>query len=293
MNSLFRNFALSLLKGSTRLIVELLHRFHYGRKILYQIHEAIRSNWLSVKHDEVDMKFFVPNRKNYFRAITFSTKEPETLEWINSFKKDSIFWDIGANIGLYSIYSAIKKDCNVFSFEPSVFNLELLARNININNLSNRISIIPIPLDKSNSLSEMEFVSTELGGALSSFKHKIGHDGKSFKSIFQYSIIGLSMDEVSKLSIPSPDYVKIDVDGIEHFILEGGVKILKSVRSILIEINDDFKEQSMKCNSILTDLKFKLLKKQHGDRYDNINSKSKNTFNQIWVNQAISNDSIL
>ena len=58
----------------------------------------------------------------------------------------------------------------------------------NINNLSNRISIIPIPLDKSNSLSEMEFVSSELGGALSSFKHKIGHDGKSFKSVFQVTL---------------------------------------------------------------------------------------------------------
>ena len=286
---MLRNFTLSLLKGSTRIFVELLHRFHYGRKILYQINQAIHSNWLSITHDNIEMKFFVPNRMNYFRAITFSTKEPETLEWINSFEKNSIFWDIGANIGLYSIYSAKKKNCSVFSFEPSVFNLELLARNINLNHLSKLISIIPIPLDKSNSLSEMQFSSTDLGGALSSFNHKIGHDGKNFKSIFQYSIIGLSMDEISELSVPSPDYVKIDVDGIEHFILEGGEKILKSCKSILIEINDDFKEQSITCNQILTDLKFKLLKKEHGERYDNNNSISKNTYNQIWVNNAINN----
>ena len=39
----------------------------------------------------------------------FFSKEPETLEWIDNFSKDSsIFWDIGANIGLYSIYNSIK-----------------------------------------------------------------------------------------------------------------------------------------------------------------------------------------
>ena len=38
------------------------------------------------------------------------TKEPETLEWINSFeyRENSIFWDVGANIGLYSIYNTLK-----------------------------------------------------------------------------------------------------------------------------------------------------------------------------------------
>ena len=60
------------------------------------------------------------------------TKEPETLEWIDQFKGDKIvFWDIGANVGLYSIYAALKhKDIQIISFEPSVNNLRVLSRNI-------------------------------------------------------------------------------------------------------------------------------------------------------------------
>ena len=70
-----------------------------------------------------------------------------TIEWINNFKKDYknkskdiIFWDIGSNIGLFSLYAAkIHKNCKVYSFEPSTSNLRILSRNIDINDLSERI----------------------------------------------------------------------------------------------------------------------------------------------------------
>ena len=60
------------------------------------------------------------------------------------------------------------------------------------------------------------------------------------------------MDEVeNKLAIPAPDYIKIDVDGVEHLILKGGQKILSKVDSVLIEINDEFLEQAEKAEFFL------------------------------------------
>ena len=56
------------------------------------------------------IKFFVPNKLTHYRASTILNKEPETIEWIENFEKKNnekiIFWDIGANVGLYSIYAA-------------------------------------------------------------------------------------------------------------------------------------------------------------------------------------------
>ena len=46
------------------------------------------------------------------------------------------------------------------------------------------------------------------------------------------------------LEIPVPTFIKIDVDGIEHFILRGGADVLKIVESVLVEINDDFTAQA-------------------------------------------------
>ena len=60
------------------------------------------------------------------------------------------YFGIFANIGLYSCYAAKKNKCNVYAFEPSVFNIELLARNIYINNLSDKIRIISLPLTEKN-----------------------------------------------------------------------------------------------------------------------------------------------
>ena len=56
----------------------------------------------NVEHNGCNMKFTVPNMLNYFRVDTFSTKEPETLQLIDSMDDDSILWDIGSNAGLFN-----------------------------------------------------------------------------------------------------------------------------------------------------------------------------------------------
>lgn len=83
----------------------------------------------TIHHNGCSLSFAIPNMLNYFRADSFSTKEPETLEWIDSIPTGSVVWDIGANVGIYSCYAAKQRNCTVFSFEPSIFNLEFLARN--------------------------------------------------------------------------------------------------------------------------------------------------------------------
>ena len=69
----------------------------------------------------INRKFFLKkNKKKIFsvrkfagatvnRAYTFYTKEPETVDWIDKFNNGSNFIDIGANIGIYSLYAASKK----------------------------------------------------------------------------------------------------------------------------------------------------------------------------------------
>ena len=80
-----------------------------------------------------------------------------------------------------------------------------------------------------------------------------------------------------------PDYIKIDVDGVEHFILEGSLRTLKNkkIKSILIELNEDFKEQFKTCNKILKDSGFKLLKKEHSQMFEN--SIYSNVYNYIFT----------
>ena len=228
-----------------------------------------------VNHKNTEMYFYTPNWLTYYRAYSFSEKEPETLKWIEQFEPNSVFWDIGANVGLYSIYAA-KKGHQVVSFEPSVFNLELLARNLFLNHLSENVQIIPLALNSENAFAKMNHTSLQWGGALSTFGKEFGSKGTKLDSVFSYLSVGSTMDYLTKfLFLPSPKYIKIDVDGIEHLILKGGIETLRKTKEVLIEIQNSFEEQKSTCEKILHSLHFKLI--DHGTYMGEDIS-----VNQIW-----------
>lgn len=235
-----------------------------------------------VEYQGLNLIFSIPNALNKYRVDTFSSKEPETLEWIDGITQGSVVWDIGANVGLYTCYAAKARGCRVFAFEPSVFNLELLARNIYLNEVTEQVTIVPLPLTDVLSLSKLNMTTTEWGGALSTFGQVYGHDGQPMRKVFEFPTIGLSMvDAVNLLKIPQPDYIKMDVDGIEHLVLKGGMPILREVKGILIEINDTFTTQANDGSKYLREAGFVLKEKTHADFLDT--GMSKYIFNQIWV----------
>jgi ligand-binding sensor domain-containing protein len=110
------------------------------------------------------------------------------------------------------------------------------------------------------------------------------YDGKNINKVFEYNMSGVNMDSIQTgLNIPKPDYIKMDVDGIEHFILKGGKQILENVKGILIELNDNFIEQASECSSLLKKAGLKLAEKKHSALLDELNSDINNCYNQIWV----------
>jgi FkbM family methyltransferase len=247
-----KNFAKAITSHLIGLIMEWLPKTFFGGYVYHQIVASIMRREELVLHGGIEMRFSVPNRLNEYRINSFATKEPATLEWIENIPTGSMLWDIGANIGLYSIYAAMAKKCRVFAFEPSVFNLELLSRNIALNKLQESICIVPIALSNQIEVSMFKMSNTQWGGALSTFGQSFNQDGEELEQVFEYSTVGFSMDDACNfLKIPPPLYLKMDVDGMEHFILRGGTEILKLVQSVLIEINDDFINQAEESARIL------------------------------------------
>jgi len=272
------------LKRLIDLSVSLLDKTIIGRYLYARIFDSVVGRTQKVEYRGLNLIFSIPNALNRYRADTFSTKEPETLEWIDSIPNGSVVWDIGANIGLYSCYAAKQRGCRVFAFEPSVFNLELLARNIFLNELTEQITIVPLPLCETLAASKLNMTSTEWGGARSTFGQSYGQDGEVMRKVFEFPTIGLSMvDAVELLKIPQPDYIKMDVDGIEHLILKGGKPILLKVKGILIEINDEFTVRAEDASMYLKETGFTLKEKRHADYFDSDTGSGKHTFNQIWV----------
>ena len=176
------------------------------------------------------------------------------------------------------------------AFEPSSSNLRVLTRNISINNLQKNIKIVPIPLtNKENVFQEMKESIFLEGSAMHSFGEKFNFEGKKFTGNMKYNLLGTTMNYFIKNSILNiPDYIKIDVDGIEHLILEGGDKFLsnKKVKSLSIEINENFKEQYKKVLNLVSKYKFKILHKKHNKNLFEEDSRHNKTYNYVFIKES-------
>ena len=260
-------------------------------KVFPQLYGLIRQDLIDVidndirevchqnPNQQIRFKLYTPNHICAFRHNTFSSKEPEMLEWIDEYGGEGTFYDIGANIGIYSLYFAKSKTGSVYSFEPSVFNLRQLAKNISINTMDDRITVVSNPLSNITGVATFTNGSADEGGALSAFGVEYGYDGKPINSDIKYSVVGFSLDDLLKNGLISkaPSLIKIDVDGIEHLILSGAKNTLAndSLKSIFIEVNTAFEEQSVNVKRLLESAGFTL------------NSATpvvfEGTYNQIWI----------
>lgn len=191
----------------------------------------------TVLHSKTSMSLAHPNQQIRSRNLTFSTKEPDTLQWIDGFEPSAVLWDIGANVGLYSVYAALNGQ-NVIAIEPSAFNIEFLVRNIEANKCNERIRVLPIAIGKSASgFAKLSLKSTAWGDSQSAFATQVGQSGEQESFEISYETLGLELDAlVPLLGISKPDYLKLDVDGIEPDILESGPVTLKTVSSVLVEV---------------------------------------------------------
>ena len=221
------------------------------------------------------INLYETNSITKYRINTFFDKEPETLDWINGFEKETVFWDIGANVGLYSIYAAKTRKSYVSAFEPSVFHLAFLSKNISVIKLENQINIIPVIISDKESIGLFSNSSVSNGAALSSLIQRA--DKKNSRiSECKYRMPVFTLDSIcTKFNLTNPKHLKIDVDGLEFNIIKGAKKTFKTLESLLIEVDLLQPNQELRISKFL---------KKEGFYLDNKHKKVDyaETVNQIW-----------
>ena len=174
------------------------------------------------------------------RAVRdFPGYEPDTLAWIDDFPENSVLWDVGANIGLFSLYAALRPDARVVAFEPAAASYAVFNENLVLNGMGDRISGYPVALAGETRLDVLNMVRTSAGSAMHGFGTERDIFDRPIKTRFRQGAVGFAIDDfVRLLSPPLPTHVKLDVDGIEADILRGGQRTLSApgVRSIIVEI---------------------------------------------------------
>ena len=98
--------------------------FIFKKKFSYVFKDLVNENsYETINIQNKKVFFFIPNSFTKYRLVNFFNKEPDTLNWIDNFKKKSIFFYIGANTWNYSIFAFVTHSSikDIFAFEPSFF----------------------------------------------------------------------------------------------------------------------------------------------------------------------------
>lgn len=173
-----------------------------------------------------------------WRAKRLLSKEPETIEWIDGMGAEDVLWDVGANIGVYSLYAGLRPGLRVVAFEPVANSYFVLNRNIGLNDMHGRIDAYCLGVSDTKGTSRMYLRIPEAGSSGHALDASVNAQG-DFKPSDSQAVLSYSIDDlVAEFDLPFPSHIKVDVDGLEEKIIMGARRTLANtnLKSILVEI---------------------------------------------------------
>jgi FkbM family methyltransferase len=186
--------------------------------LYWKVSRVIRNDWL--------YKIFIRV------AMIYGAMRDRNVPLLKGFiKPNSVVYDIGGYIGVYTYYMSKVRGAKVFTFEPNKINYGGLCRNIKALNIN--AQVFNVALDSVNRTAEF-YIST--ANARSSLYPSFALlDRNRVKETVMVNCRTLD-DMVSDESLPAPDVIKIDTEGNECRILEGGKGVIEKYHpSMLIE----------------------------------------------------------
>lgn len=138
--------------------------------------------------------------------------------------------EAGAHIGIYSLYFASKvQSGKLILFEPNPLNCFFLRKNLSANSFR---SPIQLNCGLSNNPGKLHFVSKRYNRAKGTFKtdkHEVLRQGQNL--VFAQDIEVITIDQtVERFKLEGVDFVKIDTEGFEPYVIEGMSATLRRFR---------------------------------------------------------------
>jgi FkbM family methyltransferase len=168
-----------------------------------------------------------------------AAKEPWTIAWLErTVTARDVVYDIGANIGAYSLVAARLGAARVVAFEPGYATYATLCENVLLNQLGDVVVPLPMVLSRTTGLATLGLSDVRAGAASHSVGDGVQPNGVEPKA--RLPVLAYRLDEaVAALGLPAPTLVKLDVDGAEAAVLAGGARTFErpEVRSVLIEVD--------------------------------------------------------
>jgi len=205
------------------------HYLHRARRALSRKeYPVVPAHLGRLDYEGAELVVGVTSRSELLSRLRPAAKEPWTVAWIErSLRAGDALWDVGANIGAYSLIAASlgRVAADVVAVEPGYASYAALCDNIALNGLEQRVVPLPVLLGDHSGLVTLG------GGEAGSAEHELGGGG--------LQTLAYRLDDlIATHRLPAPTLLKIDVDGAEAAVLAGAAETLArpELRSVLVEI---------------------------------------------------------
>ncbi len=180
-------------------------------------------NWNQINlfvdiNDHIGFRSFIEN-KPFEMSVYYVAKELKL-------KKDDVILDIGANVGHASVPICNELSCSLIAIEASKENASLLLRNISINNVKAEVLVSALVAPNFKKEFIKLFVRNGNRGANSLIEK---WNPSSLGDGFEW-VPCTTLDKVmrNKFNTKNIKLIKIDVEGMELEVLQGGINFIKS-----------------------------------------------------------------
>ena len=182
-------------------------------------------------------------------SVYFNKLEPEQAEAMRKeLKEGDVFFDIGANVGYYSILASkiVGKTGAVVACEPVIRNLSYLQRHVDLNKAGN-VRILAFACSDENSTARFSLgPNSAMGQIVMGEDERTGNDDAVL-------VPTVTLDKIAEEMNLTPDVIKIDVEGAELGVLEGGRGILTQKKPTIF-LSTHSTELRESCLSLLHDI---------------------------------------
>lgn len=193
---------------------------------------SVDEPWVALDYEPVEIRMVASAYKRWNSV----EKEPFTVAWIErSLRANDVFYDVGANVGAYTLVAAVAAPAaRVVAFEPAFDNYTALCRNVILNGVGDRVTVLPVALGAATRLTPLALRALGAGTA----RHAVG-ESVPFTPVSTQVVLEFRLDDLAEMfDLPTPTHLKLDVDGGEARVLAGAARILRgdALREVQVEI---------------------------------------------------------
>lgn len=206
------------------------------RDLRYRKHR-LRSDTYHVTVGDAEAEFYTLTRQEFLDHLHLK-EQPILADLLSRIRPDDVFYDIGANIGVYTCLIADVVDSQVVAVEPHPNNADRLEQNIELNGAS--ASVYRSAFAASAGTAELRLSPGWGPDKLGSAGHSlVDHRGEDTETIPVETIPG--DNHIADEELPPPTVMKIDVEGAEMDVLKGLESTLarSECRLVYCEVHED------------------------------------------------------